>query len=325
MTVLGAGPAGSAAAIAARQAGTCVRIFEKSVFPRHKVCGEFLSPEAGPILERLGAGKAFAGSSPHPITRFVLNFPRCTKQGRLPESGFGLSRYRLDQLLLDHALGLGATLLRQPAPESAEPPVVVATGRQFQGKRGGRLFGFKAHFTGPKNDAVELFFFEGCYVGVNCVEGGVTNVCGLGPEEVLSRHGFEPDSLAAGFAPLRARIAPLHRSMDWLVTGPLYFRNRLNVEPEPGHYHAGDQLSFVDPFTGTGMLAALLSGEAAGCAAATGTPPVRYLDEVTRKLRPALRVSALFRWAVEAGVAEQLVRWIPSSLLVGLTRPRATT
>ena len=272
-------------------------------------------------MARLGLTSELAAAQPHPITRFVLNFPRGSKQGRLPEPGLGLSRYRLDRLLLDAALAQGSELIRAPAPEQVDAPVVFATGRHFQGKRGGRLFGFKSHFSGPLSDAVELFFFEGCYVGVNCVEGGGTNVCGLGPEEVLAAHGFEPDSLLAGFRSLRERIAPLERRMPWLTTGPLYFRNRLDLQPEKGHYYAGDQLSFVDPFTGTGMLAALLSGSAAGAAAAAGVDTHEYLRLISRELRPALRASTLFRWAIETGLANRLVKWVPADLLVSLTRP----
>ena len=273
-------------------------------------------------MDRLGAGAALAAAGPHPITRFALHFRRSSKHARLPAPAMGLSRYCLDELLLGLAAGMGARVSHEPAPAQVDPPVVIATGRHFQGKRGGRLFGFKAHFTGPPTDSVELFFFDGCYVGVNGVEGGVTNVCGIAPEELLGRHGFEPDSLLAGFPRLRERTAALARSMDWLVTGPLYFRHRLDETPLPGHFHAGDQLSFVDPFTGTGMLAALLSGTSAGHAAAVGESSAAYLRETARKLRSALRVSAVFRWSIETGFAERVVQWIPASLLVGWTRPR---
>jgi flavin-dependent dehydrogenase len=52
--ILGGGPAGSAAALAALRQGARngVRVIEKSRLPRHKVCGEFFSPEIGPELEQ---------------------------------------------------------------------------------------------------------------------------------------------------------------------------------------------------------------------------------------------------------------------------------
>jgi hypothetical protein len=93
------------------------------------------------------------------------------------------------------------------------------------------------------------------------VEGGVTNVCGVAPEEALALHAFEPDGLVRKFEPLRDRVSPLTRSMDWFITGPLYFRNRLDTPGPPGQYFAGDQLSFVDPFTGTGIRSGLSTGD----------------------------------------------------------------
>ena len=276
----------------------------------------------GGLCLALGATGAFFAAKPHVISRLAFHFPGVTKQGRLPEPGWGLSRYVLDQLLLDRAIALGAKLERRPAPEPVCPPMVVSTGRRFQGKRGGRLFGFKAHYAGPPTDSVELFFFRGCYVGVNGVESGLTNVCGLGPEEVLREWGFEPDPMLAAFGPLRDRLTSLRRTMPWLTTGPLYFREQLSAEPEPGCYYAGDQLSFVDPFTGTGMLSALLTGAAAGCAAATGQPPATYLREASQKLGKARRVSSVIRWSIEKGLAARLVKWVPSRLLVDWTRPQ---
>src|SRR5437016_13078771 len=53
VAVIGAGPAGCAAAIAAARAGASVRLFERGPYPRHKVCGEFVSPEALALLREL--------------------------------------------------------------------------------------------------------------------------------------------------------------------------------------------------------------------------------------------------------------------------------
>jgi flavin-dependent dehydrogenase len=57
--VVGGGPAGVMAAFAAMREGAPVRIFEKSAFPRHKVCGEFLSPAILPLLRRAGCEAGF--------------------------------------------------------------------------------------------------------------------------------------------------------------------------------------------------------------------------------------------------------------------------
>src|SRR5689334_6451693 len=53
LAIIGAGPAGCAAAIVAARAGASVVIFEAKSFPRHKVCGEFVSAEALDVLREL--------------------------------------------------------------------------------------------------------------------------------------------------------------------------------------------------------------------------------------------------------------------------------
>ena len=125
LKVIGAGPAGSAAAITALREGCEVRLFEKSALPRHKVCGEFLTPEVAPLLKWLRCWDAFQQAGPAPVRRAKLHFGRRVKKWTLPEPGFGLSRYRLDRLLLDQALGLGAQLIRQPASANGGSTVIA--------------------------------------------------------------------------------------------------------------------------------------------------------------------------------------------------------
>ena len=239
--VIGAGPAGSAAALAARAEGARVSIAENARLPRHKVCGEFLSPGVQAALERLGVWREFLAQGPAPIRRFVLHVGRTEKRGRFPECGWGLSRYALDGFLHARAVAAGAAL--GPGEEGAR--VVVASGRRAERPRGGRLFGFKAHFEGPADDAVEMFFCAGWYAGVSPVEGGATNVCGIASEELLAAHDFRFDELVGGAAPLARRLAPLSRKMKWLACGPVVFT------PPGGawrarEYPAGDALAFID-------------------------------------------------------------------------------
>lgn len=311
--ITGGGPAGASAAIAALGESATVRIHEKSRFPRHKVCGEFLSPEIAPLLERLGVLAAFNAASPARIRRMILRFRNSEKRCALPETAYGLSRYQFDHLLLENA--------RATANDSVErfDARIVAHGRRASAPKGRRLFGFKAHFEGPADDAVELYFFKGCYVGINTVEHGITNVCGLGPENLLRAIGFEIDELAARFDPLRERLEPLHRTMDWLTTGPLVFET--HYKTQTGVYPAGDALSFVDPFTGTGIVSAVMTGTLAGIAAARGTPVETYLRDCRQHLQRPFLISAAFRKAVTHGLGEYLAPFVPGSWLVRLTRP----
>jgi flavin-dependent dehydrogenase len=239
------------------------------------------------------------------------------KSSRLPDTAFGLSRYAFDQLLLDRARLAGADV----AGQAEELPAIVATGRRATGStRGQRLFGFKAHFEGPTDDAVELFFFGPCYVGVSSIEAGRTNVCGLAPESFLSRFGFEYDRIMVHCPALSARLKPLRRVIPWLSTGPLQYGQGFG---NPGQvYPAGDALSFVDPFTGSGLLAAVRSGAMAGSAAATGQTAAEYLRECRASLRQPFQVAGVLRRALEGGWAERLLPLAPARLLFALTRPK---
>lgn len=327
MIILGGGLAGSAAAISARRYGAPVTIVEKSNFPRHKVCGEFLSPEVLPILEELGLAQPFLDLQPALMRRAVLNFgPRREKRFALPEPAYGLSRYALDQFLIEHARQQGAVVTKDPP---AAPPDIIAKGRAGlpssahtagRGAKGQRLFGFKAHFAGPANDAVELYFFPGGYTGVNPAENGITNVCGLCTEAVLRQHDFQIESLISQMPALAERISPLKRQWDWLFVGPLVFENRLHSGVDA--FYAGDALSFVDPFTGSGMLAALHTGSLAGRYAALGRTPREYHRAVSQSLARPFAVSSLLRQAVWTGWAVRLAPVAPGRVLFSLTRPR---
>jgi flavin-dependent dehydrogenase len=322
--ILGGGPAGSAAALAALREGardTRVCVIEKSRLPRHKVCGEFFSPEIGPELELLGAWDAFLAAGPARVRRTALHFGIRTKSSRLPEAAFGLSRYAFDLMMLDQARAAGADL----ATETEADPLIVATGRgntrsTTQAQRGQRLFGFKAHFEGPMDDAVELFFFERCYVGVSCIEAGKTNVCGLAPESFLSHFGFEYDAIVMHCPALADRLKPLRRVTPWFSTGPLQYGQAFGNVGQV--YPAGDALSFVDPFTGSGLLAAVRSGAMAGKAAAIGQPVAEYLRECRASLRQPFQVAEILRRALEGGWAEKLLPLAPARLLFALTRPK---
>ncbi len=240
-----------------------------------------------------------------------------SKTCALPEPAWGLSRYAFDAMLLDRAVELGSELVR----EADDTPRIIATGRADGSAmhRGNRLFGFKTHFTGPVDDAVELFFFDGCYVGVNVVEGGRTNVCGLGPEDRLNKIAFDYDAWVRKSPKLAARLAPLTREMNWLSTGPLRYRQ--NFDPLNRSYLAGDALSFVDPFTGSGLLAAVKTGALAGTAAAHDDSVESYLRQCRASLRKPFEVAGIFRKAVESGWAEILAGLIPGKMLFALTRP----
>jgi hypothetical protein len=323
--VIGGGPAGAMAAIAARLQGADVRVFEKSTFPRHKVCGEFLSPEILGVLQRVGCADELHRLRPATIRHMHLHFGARVVRRDLPETAYGVSRHALDRLLLDRAAALGAQVVRDTlTPRAARRPLVLANGRTADPRSGTRLFGFKAHYgetATDANDTVALYFFDGCYVGVSAVETGALNVCGLAPEPMLRDCGFQPERLFERCQALSLRLQGLDRTFDWLVTGPLVMGMARPEVQEPLVYAAGDALGFIDPFTGSGILNAMLSGHSAGEAAAKGLPADAYVAAGRRALRRPFVVSTLFRAALRSGCAGPLASLVPGAWLFRWTRP----
>lgn len=318
--VLGAGPAGGAAALMALREGATVELYEKSPFPRHKVCGEFLSPESARLLDRIGVWNGFAARAAR-MPRMRLCFGEREKLGHLPDPAYGLSRSALDQLLLATAIENGAVHRREKGSEQG--PTIVATGRNASAPKGNRLFGFKAHFRGPASDAVEMFFLNGrAYAGVSPIEDGFTNVCGLADEQALSACNFEIDAFLRHHRPLRERLEPLSRAWEWLTVGPLVFQHHLQTPAEPAVYRAGDALSFIDPFTGSGILSALFTGCEAGRAAAHNRGSAHHLALCRSRLLQPFRATSFFRKALVDGWGQWIAPWLPSSVLFHLTRPK---
>lgn len=330
---MGGGPAGSAAAIAALSESRSVHIFEKSAFPRHKVCGEFLSPEIVPLLQSLGIWQDFLRLQPVPLRRTILHFGIRSTHSKLPDGAFGLSRFEFDRLLFDKAIALGATTTRERvttaittgAGSDGRQCQIIAIGRKSIAPAGRRLFGFKAHFEGPIDDAVELFFFRGCYVGVSAVENGTTNICGIAPEHILRAYEFQIDDLLNGWPPLACRVSPLSRMSPWFTVGPLVFGGRWQQFSGRDIYPAGDALGFIDPFTGTGLVNAVGTGRLAGLAASRGISVDDYLSHCRRAIRRPFYVATLFRAILEAGLARGLSSLIPARTLFRMTRPGTLT
>ena len=229
---------------------------------------------------------------------------------------FGLSRYALDALLAEAAAGCGARVRRG---ETEMHPDIAATGRAGRAVRGNRLFGFKTHFTGPVDDAVELFFFarrlRRCEPGGARRDERVLPCSGI----VAGRHGIRLRRRARRPARLWPSACARSRARwsGW-PAGPLVFGAQ--EVPPAALYAAGDALGFVDPFTGTGVLNALVSGCLAGTAAARGIAP----EEYRRQVRYALATSVCCRRAVPDGARLRLggTTWLPSFRLAGCSASR---
>ncbi|MBA3448574.1 MAG: NAD(P)/FAD-dependent oxidoreductase [Pseudaminobacter sp.] len=211
--VIGAGPAGSSAALALSRQGRRVAIVEKSEFPRRKVCGEFVSATSIALLDRLGVGEQWRNAAGPEIRRVALFSGKRRVTADMPpasHSGFGraLGRDVLDSLLLDAARQASvevfqpyrALTVRPDGNSSAvsigsrdhetilrAPIVIAAHGSWEPGalpsqlpKRNhpSDLLGFKAHFQGSPLDPelMPLLMFPGGYGGMVRADHGRLSV-----------------------------------------------------------------------------------------------------------------------------------------------------
>lgn len=117
--IVGAGPAGSSAAILLARAGWHVALIEKQTFPRRKVCGECIAASNLPLLDSLGIGKAFAAGAGPELRHVALMHGNSITVADLPPAlhgrhrwGRALGRETLDTLLLEQARHSGAHVLQ---------------------------------------------------------------------------------------------------------------------------------------------------------------------------------------------------------------------
>jgi flavin-dependent dehydrogenase len=366
--IIGAGPAGSTAAIQLAQAGQRVLLLEKSRFPREKLCGEFITPECLNVFDRLGVRERMFDAGAKIIRRFTLFAP----DGRslnLPiewiadghSQGISLTRAAMDFVLLERAREAGVDIregfqvssrLRQEDGLSfiegkadgatvehfAASLVIDASGRNgvFSNQvpqaasrfEGSRVFGCKVYLHGIEDlrDLGELYFFRDGYGGLTEVEDDRVNLCFLTTEATLREAKGDRQRLLD--LTLRTNPAARKRLQDavidgeWLGAGPIIYGRRRTL---PGVLTIGDAAAFIDPFTGSGMLLALSSGElAANVVNQAFVPGERSVEIITRRFDQLHH--AQFGWRLRICAMLRALTFQPatrSALVTILSRSRS--
>lgn len=322
LIIAGGGPAGSAAAITAARKGARVLLLEKGRFPRHKVCGEFVSPESLRLLTILLGNDAFVNLPQITSARIFVDGNISTIPVSPPARS--IPRYDLDASLLAAAKEAGATVREETAVRLVLPgklytvtveattlktkAVINASGRwseltRFKSADPSKWIGLKAHFTeAAPPPSVDLYFFPGGYCGVQPVGENAVNACAMVRADCAT-------SLQHVFA---LHPALWRRSRDWeqqfatVSTSALHFRKPQT--DDRGMLLAGDSAGFIDPFVGDGISLALHSGVLAAesllsfFANKTSLREVqqRYGARYRKQLAPALRNAARLRRLLSA-------------------------
>lgn len=301
LAIVGGGPAGASAALEGRRLGLEVSLFEAGCFPRDKVCGEFLSAESLPLLERLVPELLARGA---PIRECEFISQSGTRRGfSLSRPGLGLSRRLLDEALWRAAAASGAHVfertpvrrlrscrdgmstrweLESAAENRAKARgLILACGRWWEldgidsparstkANRVGPWLGAKAHFRGVEaKDAVEMFYFPGGYCGLAPVEDGLYNACCLVHRRLARRSGLGP----IGDFKSWLRVVTRHPALESRLRNAIQASETVSTAPvQPARRQAecsgallvGDASGFLDPFTGDGISMALQSGKLA--------------------------------------------------------------
>ena len=262
--ILGGGLAGLSLGVALRRQAVPVTLHEAGDYPRHRVCGEFITGLADSTIGKLGLAPALAGALLHREVAWFNRAPSPRIQ-KLPSPALGISRYALDATLAAAFVTLGGDLhtRSRQTDRRDQPGRIFATGRRPLASS--PWLGLKIHLRDLElTRDLEMHLGENCYVGLTRVEARVVNLCGLFHRRALSGRGGEllMAYLRASELPdLADRLtgARLQEETFCAVAG-LDFDHRL---PASERLCLGDSLAMIPPFTGNGMAMAFQGAEAA--------------------------------------------------------------
>lgn len=320
--ILGAGPAGSFAAITLARAGAAPVLMDRDEMVGDALCGGFLSWRSAERLDAAGAHPRELGG--HAVTTLALIAGKREATAKLPAPGYGLSRRALDTALRGRAVAEGAKLAidraRAVRPgviegESREWPaetIFLATGKHdVRGEARPReakdpALGLRVRL--PASDKVramlagriELHLFSGGYAGIVLQEDGTANVCLALRKSLLAEGGGHPRALLDRLADEHPRFAermafaPAELAIDSVGSVPYGWIAR---DTSPGIYRLGDQAAVIPSLAGEGMAIAMASGEAAARAWLSGKDAAtfqrRFASRAWRPVRTAQLVWAL--------------------------------
>ncbi|MBX2805104.1 MAG: NAD-binding protein [Hyphomicrobiales bacterium] len=317
---IGGGLAGCAFAITLARAGHRVALLERTAKAKPKVCGDFLSAEAQGLLARLDID--IWQMDARPVSIFRMAAGGRAADAPLPFCAAGLSRLKLDEVLLQKASDAGVEIIRGESVTSIEfvpsgieilaggnhytaDAAALATGKiNLRGypRSTGKMTAFKMSFELTKaasamlDGRVQLFGYDGGYIGASLIEGGASTLCWLADPAFMRRTN----------ARWQAQLDALKQESPYigdLLSGakPLFERPATTAaipygykRHEPIHdklYPVGDQISVIPSFTGDGTSIALLSGVEAAHALLQGKSAGAFQRDYLQRL------ASQFRWA----------------------------
>jgi flavin-dependent dehydrogenase len=289
IVIVGAGLAGLTAAIHLSKLGYSIILIEKNSFPKHKVCGEYISNEVLPYLDWLGVNPEIL--KPTKIDSLLFSTAKGKMiNAKLPLGGFGISRYAFDFYLFEKAKAQNCEIIQETVTDihfsddlfsihlsnntTLIADIVIGSygkrsnidqklQRNFIQKKSPWL-AVKAHYKGDfPNNLVGLHNFKGGYCGVSKVENDVINICYLADYETFQQYKNieEYQSKVVTKNPLLQSIfdhaTPIFEKP--LTIGQICFDKK---EPVDQHIlMIGDSAGLIHPLCGNGMAMAIRSAK----------------------------------------------------------------
>jgi 2-polyprenyl-6-methoxyphenol hydroxylase-like FAD-dependent oxidoreductase len=269
ITIVGGGLSGLTLGIGLRQQGVPATILEAGNYPRHRVCGEFISGRGQATLARLGLGELFdRGGAVNARTTAFFSATQATTPRPLPSAAICLSRYTLDEALARKFRDLGGELIvNHRFTGDFGEGIVRATGRRPAGEENGvRWVGLKIHARNvPLAADLEMHVSASGYVGLCKINDGEVNICGL-----FRKRTGENGETKIGRDCLRGPAGSLlHERLATAKFDDASFCAvaGLSLQPHSATAHEeiclGDAVTMIPPVTGNGMSMAFESAELA--------------------------------------------------------------
>ena len=289
--IIGGGLAGLTSAIHLSKMGVGVIVIEKNHYPKHKVCGEYISNEVLPYFKWLDIHIEELKPTHIASLQFSSESGR-TIETQLPLGGFGISRYTLDHALYLKALSQNCEIIEDQVNEVNFKDdlfeVHLASGKILTSKVVLGGFGkrsnldvkmrrdfieekspwlaVKSHYQGEfPNDVVGLHNFKGGYCGVSKVEDDLLNICYLTNFKSFKKYKnieeFQQKIVAQN--PHLKNILENSKSVfeKPLTISQICFEKKENVEDHI--LMMGDTAGLIHPLCGNGMAMAIHSAKLA--------------------------------------------------------------
>lgn len=287
--IIGGGLAGLTSAIHLSKSGLKVSLIEKNEFPKHKVCGEYISNEVLPYFQWLGVNISELNPSTISKIQFSISSGK-TINHTLPLGGFGISRYALDHYLYQKALANGCQIIQDSVDniQFEDDEFTIFTNNNLElnskivlgafGKRSNldlklnRNFiqknapwlAVKAHYSGNfPDDLVGLHNFEGGYCGVSKVENNIINICYLVDYKTFKEHK-NIEEFQSKVIYKNPHLKDIFENCTMIFDKPLTISQISFEKKEAVENHIlmiGDTAGLIHPLCGNGMAMAIHSAK----------------------------------------------------------------